>query len=410
MSARSIIVLLVLCACAMCAVPAWAQTTDPGVSQQERLADERREKAANLEPYRVSPIEARIRALEEARFPSNIFVKGFNGIRPVVGGMPSGSGLVGGVGYVRGLDSERYRAAASATYSTRGFRQVSGRIDVPTRQSGRPVRGFVSAAYEDFPGLRFFGVGNDSRDEDRVFFGQTTKRFGGGLAGDLTRFVSVEADARHMIVELGPANRQPSLESSGLPIDRLFAIETAFNVYGGAVTLNLFDRYEAPPAGLDISVGGWRYDDRDRQLGSFTRVTGQVRAQIPLGVRSRRLALRVRTSHSLADAGHVVPIHLMETIGGAASLRGYREYRFRDARNLLLSAEYRWEVWTYMDLALFYDAGKVFEDAGDMDFEQMHSGYGFGMRVRVPEDVFFNIDLAKSPEGYRLHIGGGPRF
>ena len=91
-------------------------------------------------------------------------------------------------------------------------------------------------------------------------------------------------------------------------------------------------------------------------------------------------------------------------------MRGYDEYRFRDLRNLLFTAEYRWEVWTYLNLALFYDAGKVFESGRDLHFRNMHHGYGVGLRLRAPDDVSFNIDLSHSPEGFKLHMGGGRRF
>ena len=88
----------------------------------------------------------------------------------------------------------------------------------------------------------------------------------------------------------------------------------------------------------------------------------------------------MRTSHSTADSGDQVPFYLMETVGGGTTLRGYDDFRFRDTRNLVVNVEYRWEVWTYTDLALFYDAGKVFSNENDLNFRDMHSGYG----VRVP--------------------------
>ena len=120
-----------------------------GQSQADRLAAARRAKAENLTPAEVSSGEARVRSLEEARFPQNIFVKGFRGFRPVFGGMPSGSGLVFGGGYVRGLESEIFTASADARFSTRGFKQADIRLLLPTAQSGRPIRAFVNASYQE---------------------------------------------------------------------------------------------------------------------------------------------------------------------------------------------------------------------------------------------------------------------
>ena len=100
----------------------------------------------------------------------------------------------------------------------------------------------------------------------------------------------------------------------------------------------------------------------------------------------------------------------METVGGANSVRGFREYRFRDTRNLFLNVEYRWEVWNYVDFAFFYDAGKVFSDADDLDFNNLESAYGFGIRGHSPEGMVLRFDFARSNEGFILHIGGGPSF
>ena len=124
----------------------------------------------------------------------------------------------------------------------------------------------------------------------------------------------------------------------------------------------------------------------------------------------RVLALRFRTSHSFADDGKLVPFYLMETIGGAKDLRGYKEYRFRDTRNVLVSAEYRWEVAPFADMSVFFDAGKVFEDASDFDLDRLHTGYGVGLRVHTPPNFVLRMDVAHSREGFRFHISGGPSF
>ena len=246
---------------------------------------------------------------------------------------------------------------------------------------------------------------------DRSFFAQTTTRVGAGIEAALSRFVDVGADVDRMTIEIGTANREPSIEDVFAPTDAVaFGTETDFQVYGGFVRINLLDQYDFPPVGLDLTLEGWRYDDQDLDVLSFSKLVGQIRLQVPLGVRSRRFAVKLRTSHSMADAGSQVPFYLMETIGGSRTLRGFDEYRFRDTRNLVLNAEYRWEVWTYASFAFFYDAGKVFSDADDLNFDGMRSGYGFGLRVHAPGPVFFNVDLARGIEGYKLHIGGGPSF
>ena len=70
----------------------------PPTTRGEILQREREAKAGRLEPYRISRAEARVRFLETWRLPRRLFAKGYTGFRPVMGGMPSGSGFVGGGG------------------------------------------------------------------------------------------------------------------------------------------------------------------------------------------------------------------------------------------------------------------------------------------------------------------------
>ena len=97
-------------------------------------------------------------------------------------------------------------------------------------------------------------------------------------------------------------------------------------------------------------------------------------------------------------------------MGGAQTIRGFDEFRFRDRRNLLLQVEYRWEIWAYIDMPVFVDAGKVFADMDDFNFKDLHTGYGFGLRIHTPGGWRLRFDLARSTEGIKFHVSSGPSF
>ena len=182
-----------------------------------------------------------------------------------------------------------------------------------------------------------------------------------------------------------------------------------FVVGGGWVEFDIRDKWSSPEVGVVARVTALHYEDTGISFYDFTRIIGDVKGYIPLGKRNRILALRLYTSQSEPQEGKSVPFYLMETLGGAADIRGYREYRFRDTRNLLVSAEYRWEILPYADMTVFFDAGKVFRDRKDFNFDKMHTGYGIGLRAHSANFVL-RLDLAQSLEGFRFHIGGGPSF
>ena len=387
------------------------QQVEPPTTRQEILQRQREEKGGALTPYVVTSAEDRVGRLETLRLPRRIFAKGFGGFRPVVGGMPSGSGFVFGGGYIAGYDHELIQFTANARYSTRGYTVVDTGVIFPTPASGLPVQAHVKAEVRDLTSLRFFGLGPESSASGRSTYGLEDRSIEAGVTATASRFVEMGITARWMTAEAGPGAADASLEERFDPFQIPgFGTQTDYLAYGGHLVLHLRDAHVIPSAGVSVRVDAARYDDRDSDLFDFTRVVGDVQAQIPLGYRNRILALRVRSSSSVGENGGMVPFYLMETIGGANSIRGFREYRFRGGRNLLLNAEYRWEVWTYVDFAFFYDAGKVFSDSADLNFSEMQSGYGFGIRGHAPGGTVFRIDFARSNEGFKLHFGGGPSF
>lgn len=384
----------------------------PAETREEILRKKREEKAKSLEPYRIPAGEARVRGLEKARLPQKILQKGFRGFRPVIGGMPSGSGFVLGGGYIRGLENEYYQFQANARYSTRGYKTADAEILFPPPQHGRRIELKLRGEYRDLTSLRFYGLGNDSSLDGRSTYLLNDQRgeayfwlnprglFSLGVMGGFVRTRTDSGDRERSIEEVFDPEAVPGFQDP----------RTDYAVTGGWVELDIRDKWVEPPLGIVARITGERYEDTGLSHYDFTRVVGDVKAYVPLGPANRVLALRLRASHSLPDAGKRVPFYLMETLGGAATLRGFREYRFRDARNLLVSAEYRWEVWTYADMTFFFDAGKVFEDAKDFNFEKMHTGYGVGIRAHAPSGFVLRFDLARSMEGFRFHVSGGPSF
>lgn len=318
------------------ALPGLAQDSRQEISLKKKL-----DKAKQLSSYEVSKGEARVLRLETARFPRNILKRGFRGIRPLVGGMPSGSGFAGGIGYLREPDFGLLKLEANARYSTRGFTELDAELALPSARLGRKIQTRVNTAYQDYTSLRFFGLGNDSSEANRTFYGQKNKIFGGGVSADLNETFELTGDIDRLQVETEAGDRTPSLETvfASVGVPGFAGVNRDFNVYRAGAKMRLLDKL-IPSAGVTLSVEGQRYDDRDSSVFDFSRVVGEVKAYVPLGYRNRLLAIRFRTSHASAGNNQRVPFYLMETLGGARTVRGFREYRFRDTRNLLLNVEY----------------------------------------------------------------------
>jgi hypothetical protein len=402
-----LVVALLSCLLACAVTPVMAQGSE---SQQAKLERLRQEKSKKLEPYLANPWENRMRRWEKARMPARIFRKGWAGFRPVIGGMMPGSGTVFGGGYIYGQESQYTQFQVNARYSTKGYTQYDGMIEFPAPQRNNWLRTQIRAAYLDYTQINFFGLGNDTSKDDKSFFRQLGYFVRAGVAADLSRFLEVNGRFERLQTETRDGERDPLMGSLYPGVPGFGDDKNDFNIFGAGLKLKLFDQWDFPPVGAVISLDGARYDDQTLEKYDSFKVVGEAGAIIPLGYRNRRIALRFRTAHMQADSGEEVPFYLMETIGGAKTLRGYSEFRFRDTRNLLLNMEYRWELIPFIDFAFFADTGKVFRNFEDFNLKDLHWGAGWGIRVHAPGDMFFSIDLAGSPEGFVIHLSSGMGF
>ena len=120
---------------------------------------------------------------------------------------------------------------------------------------------------------------------------------------------------------------------------------------------------------------------------------------------------RVFASTSDQATGQQMPFYLMPTLGGNDSLRGFRDYRFRGPHALLLQGEYRFEIWSGLDGALFYDAGKVAMRRANLNLSNLETDYGFGFRFNTDNGTILRVDAAfGSRDGNHLWIVFGGRF
>jgi len=165
--------------------------------------------------------------------------------------------------------------------------------------------------------------------------------------------------------------------------------------------------YLLPPELLGIALKGkyaghrlrwyamrFEGDDSEIDLFSFNRVDIDLQQYVPL-VRDRRvLALHARAVMTDPDAGAEVPFYFQPTLGGPDDLRGFRHFRFRDRNTLLFQAEYRWEIFTAVDGAIFYDIGKVAPRRQDFNLSEFERDFGIGFRFGTSNGVFLRVEGA----------------
>jgi outer membrane translocation and assembly module TamA len=141
---------------------------------------------------------------------------------------------------------------------------------------------------------------------------------------------------------------------------------------------------------------------------SYNEYEGEATELIPILRGNWVIALHGVGTTTDNDEGDV-PFFLLPSIGGNTD-RGYANFRFRDRHRLATSAELRWSAAQFMDLAVFVDAARVAATRSELDFNDLHTSYGFGARFHTLYSTIFRAEVARGREGLRFTVGGGPVF
>jgi outer membrane protein assembly factor BamA len=376
-----------------CAIPAVTFAQDSRTATLEKL---RAEKAAAVQPYRPGKIEKALLFIE--RVDPLRKIAPHNGFFVEYGysGKPVGSGMGASIGYRHDLFDRRARLDVEAGATLRRYRMVRADFSLPSLAAGRFELGVEGIDHHN-PQEDFYGLGAASLDSDRTSFlfdlrtveGRAVVKPGGGLR------VGVRYGRANSAVGGGSDARFPSIEelfddatAAGL------ARQPDFSYHDLFATLDRRDQPGNPRAGGYVGVKWRHYSDLDFDRYSFRVLDADLQHFFPIFDKKRVFALRGRMIATTAGADQLVPFYFQPTLGGSDSLRSVRDYRFRDKNVLVLNAEYRWEAFSGLDMALFTDFGKVASRTEDLNLRSLERAYGIGFRFNTYQSVFLRVDVA----------------
>jgi outer membrane protein assembly factor BamA len=382
----------------------WAGREAQAQSRTDLIESARTEKAANLTPW-APPEAERVIVKVQDSLPYRLLTGEAHGFSVSFGNMVPGSGFAIGPTYTKPMGEGNIilridaRAAINQSYG--------GRLEVliPRLFSDHTFLTF-STQHRNISEMPYYGPGPEStktgrsnyRLEDtnvelrpgvRVFKGLSAGLIGSYLAvntgpGHATTFISTQE-------QFGPA--------AAPGIDR----QTNFWRGGGFVEYDWRDRTSYPTSGGRYSAQYVRYLDRTLGAYSFLRLDLDASQYIPLFNRTRVFALHGSSSLTTAGDGQRVPFYVQPTLGGSNTLRGYRFNRFYGDNSVMVNGEYRWFCSPALDMAVFADAGKVFDRWEQWNFHNLESNVGFSLRFKGrAARPAFTLDTAFSHEGFQI--------
>jgi hypothetical protein len=369
-----------------------ADTTDPSPSQSGLLS----------EPSFIT------KAVNRADSELNQGGEPRDGFFPELGNMITGSGWISaGPGYRHHLFNDQAIVNLSAAVSWKFYKMAQGRFELPHLANDHLTVG-SQVIYQDMLQVNYFGLGNDSLESNRSGYRLDETDVLGYATVRTTPWLSVNGRFGWMHqAELS------TMTGWSVPYPNTLAVfsdatapglsqQPAFLHGDVSVAVDTRDYPGHPTRGGLYRVTAASYADRNYGKYSFRRYDAEVAQFVPIVADKWILALHAWEVFSDTSSGNTVPFYLMPSLGGKNTLRGYYDYRFHDRDMQVFSAESRWGLFTHLDVAVFADAGKVAPDASNLDFKQLKTSYGVGVRVHNRSATVTRLDIGHSAEGWRF--------
>jgi len=394
----------------LCVGTVYAQDQAPQgqepTTRAEAIAAARAEKVAELWPERQNAMVDVVDGMVERGLKEGLDSgKGANGPQIVLGGMRDAQGLSVGMGYRRSdLFRERLGYRGTARGTIRGAYMLDFELDFSGLRTERTSVNWYTK-FEHSPEIDYFGAGNATSKDTRSSFryDDFSSDFNAAFKPVRNLSVGVTGGYFHAHTAQSGEDDVPAIDEAFGPL-ALFGFEQDTH-YTRIGLFGYFDSRDSQTGARSGGLYGARYREYwDVQRGEFAFRQTEFEAQhyFPYFNKGRVVAVRGSLVLSYPKEGNAVPFYLQPTLGGSDELRGFVPYRFRDYHSANVSVEHRWYAFSFLDMALFADAGKVVRLKHDLTPTDLHYSGGMGFRFRFRSAIISRIDFAASSEGLRM--------
>lgn len=319
-------------------------------------------------------------------------------LHPIIGGVATNGGVGLGVGYNSPADRQWYQDGR-AMMTVRRFWTLEGEVGRRSMSKRSQIAAF--AGVRDMGRLDYYGIGPDTNLDSRAAFSLRETAIGTRgwfrplpaikLGGSISAYMpDVGRSHSSRIRSIDTVFPEGSIPG--------FLAEPTFGRYRGWVELTHPQPGEPESVETNHYRGAYQLafeSVRDHETGrhNLHRWEAEVQQRVP-GVRAdQRLTLHGFLASTNRDAD--VPFYLLYTLGGTgglktfrpdmlggdgtrATLRGFKNFRFRDRHLVLMQAEYRIPVHKHVHTSVFVDTGQVAPRPSEL-FSDLRANTGFSI-------------------------------
>lgn len=366
--------------------------TAPAPSREAAIEQEQAAKAGAVHPYEPNKAERLFDKLDK------LLAGGQLTWHPFFESAYSGGGFTLGVGKLTYVSPYNY-LDVRGSYTISNYKRVEAEFVAP-RLFKRRGHLSILGGWREATQVGFYGIGTDTSKDDRTSY-LFNQPYASGL---LTLFPTRRNLMLRGGVEYSRWSQEPgegtfpSVETKYTPatLPGLGAKVTYLHTQG-TVGLDWRTSPGYTRRGAYIGASLHDYNDSDDAFG-FQLAEYEGIAHLPILRETWALSFHGRVQTAFDKSGQQIPFFMLPALGGGSSLRGYASWRFRDNNSLLMQAEWRIMVNRYLDMAFFYDTGKVAARTSDLDFDGLKNDYGFGLRFHGPFATPLRVEIARSRE------------
>jgi len=364
----------------------------------DTIAEQQAEKAGQLGVEGPSKAEKIVRQVLLSPL-----LTGGDGLYPWFGSVYAGTGMGGGVGFLKRFENASYFNVQSGI-SFNNSMVMRGTFAAPELWRGM-LQMDANVQWLDARGVSFYGYGQDSSKAARDRYDFNPVELSTNVTIKPMRHVFVTGSYAYvpMDTERGSPVLTPE-EAPGLDRDLTFHTSRATIAYDWR-----------PAPGYSTRGGFYRASfernfESTGQPFSFNLQEYEVVQQLPLVREQFVLAGHALMTLTQPDAGHDVPVMLAPFLGSGSTLRAFGNRRFADRNRVLFTGEYRWRPSRYVDMALFLDAGQVAADRHQFDTREFDVDWGIGARFHGPNFNALRLEVSRGREGFRMTFAGSQPF
>ncbi|HNU93084.1 MAG TPA: BamA/TamA family outer membrane protein [Spirochaetota bacterium] len=246
----------------------------------------------------------------------------------------------------------------------------------------------------------FYGIGNETREEEREGYASSTVRFRSDLQREIAHRLYLGFVYHYERTVIEESEEGGAIESKDVP----GSDSSRASGIGLSLNLDTRDNGFSPTRGGLYQFSAVSFD---RMFGSryqFIRHTLDLRKYLPLW-RGHVLALQGYANVIYGEA----PFEMLSLMGGKKLMRGLFEGRYRDNAMVVTQGEYRFPLWWRFGAVAFAGVGDVARRVQDFEPDEFKFTYGGGLRFSInpQEKINMRLDVGRSSDltGFYITIG-----